>query len=206
MRVNVLQSENASMQTQLKEANKRAQEFNDREKVFGFPPTEYPQLFALEQDLAPFLTLWNMISDFHSKQQEWLYGSFLELNGNEIQKEVEDWWRVSRKLIAQLEEGHEGASLCSAELHRETGQFRENLPVVISLASKAPKHSSTSRVVERSTRCPHAVYRCPSSSKAMCGSAGSGCMAASCCRPVIAEFCIMCDVSKIQDCLGMLVR
>ena len=46
---------------------------------------------------------------------------------------------MSRKLIAQLEEGHEGASLCSAELHRETGQFRENLPVVISLASKALK-------------------------------------------------------------------
>ena len=107
------------LQDRIAKAYATQADFNAREKVFTFPPTEYPQLRKTEQELQPFLTLWNMVSEFHTRQQEWLYGPFLELNGQEIQKDVEDWWRVSRKLIAQLEEGHEGASLCSAELHRE---------------------------------------------------------------------------------------
>jgi hypothetical protein len=57
------------LQDKLQEAHTSAANFNEREKVFGFPPTEYPQLLSVEQDLQPFYSLWNMISEFHTSQQ-----------------------------------------------------------------------------------------------------------------------------------------
>ena len=51
-----------TLQDAIVEAQKRAQNFNEREKVFGFPPTEYAALDAVFTELAPYYSLWNMIS------------------------------------------------------------------------------------------------------------------------------------------------
>ena len=121
------------------EAKQRAQNFNDREKVFGFPPTEYAALDAIENDLQPYYTLWNMVSDFHTSLQDWLHGPFLDLDGAAIQCEVEDWWRTSYKLANSLEEETPAAANCASKLRAETTAFREHLPVIQSLASPALK-------------------------------------------------------------------
>ena len=42
-------------------------DFNTREEVFGFPPTEYPVLDTIEKELDPFFKLWNMIADFSTQ-------------------------------------------------------------------------------------------------------------------------------------------
>lgn len=84
------------------EAKLRAQNFNEREKVFGFPPTEYTILTTVESELEPFYRLWNMISDFYTSRNEWLHGPFLELNGNEIEKEVTEWWKSSYRYVRRL--------------------------------------------------------------------------------------------------------
>ena len=41
-------------QEAVNEAKARAEDFNAREKVFGFPPTEYAVLALVEQELEPF--------------------------------------------------------------------------------------------------------------------------------------------------------
>lgn len=40
-----------ALQECINEAKARAEDFNAREKVFGFPPTEYPILTKIEEDL-----------------------------------------------------------------------------------------------------------------------------------------------------------
>jgi dynein heavy chain, axonemal len=42
------------LQDAINDAKARAEDFNAREKVFGFPPTEYLVLNAVEQELEPF--------------------------------------------------------------------------------------------------------------------------------------------------------
>lgn len=64
----------------LQNARAKAQDFNAREAVFSFPPTEYtPLLLKLEGDFAPYYKLWTMSSEFHASRQTWLNRSFLEL-------------------------------------------------------------------------------------------------------------------------------
>ncbi|KAH8073865.1 1-aminocyclopropane-1-carboxylate synthase [Aureococcus anophagefferens] len=76
------------LQDAITEAKNKAKDFNAREQVFGFPPTEYAELDAIELELNPYWDLWNMISDFHTNLHEWLHGTFLDLDGAKIQREA----------------------------------------------------------------------------------------------------------------------
>ena len=108
-------------------------------QVFGFPPTEYPSLTACKKEVGPFHTLWTYTSEFKSSRTEWLHGSFLDLEANEIEDQVGTWWKQSYKMSKTLEDDTPGAAECALKLRAETTEFRENLPVIRSLASKALK-------------------------------------------------------------------
>ena len=70
------------------EAVRTGDDFNMREKVFGFVPTEYYMLGKFSDELASFYKLWNMCADFHNSKEEWLEGEFKDLDGAKIEEEV----------------------------------------------------------------------------------------------------------------------
>ena len=138
-----------SLMDSVEKAQEQAENFNMREKVFGFPPTDYPGLIACKKELAPFHKLWNMISDFHLSRQEWLHGSFLELDANEIENNVTDWWKISYKMTKTLEDEFPGSAESAGKLRAVTTDFREHLPVIRSLASKALKDRHWDEISEK---------------------------------------------------------
>ena len=138
-----------SLMEAIEKAEAQAENFNMREKVFGFQPTDYPGLMSAKKELQPFHTLWNMVADFHTSRQEWLHGSFLELDANEIENNVSDWWKTSYKMSKTLEEETPGAAECALKLRAVTTEFRENLPVIRSLASKALKERHWEEISEK---------------------------------------------------------
>lgn len=119
------------------EAKLKGEDFNMRERVFGFIPTEYSILEKFAEDLGPFYKLWNMVSDFHNSRNDWLNGDFKELDGSKIDEDVTDWWKTSYKLAKSLEDDFPGAAACAAQLRMDTTEFRKHLPCIQSLASKA---------------------------------------------------------------------
>jgi dynein heavy chain, axonemal len=121
------------------EAKRKGDDFNMREKVFGFAPTDYVILDKFEEELMPVYKLWNMISDFYNSKNDWLNGDFKELEGNKIEEVVTDWWKTSYKLAKSLEEELPGPASCALKLREDTTEFRKNMPVIQSLASKALK-------------------------------------------------------------------
>ena len=121
------------------EAKRKGDDFNMREKVFGFAPTDYGILDKYEEELMPIYKLWNMISDFYNSKNDWLNGDFKELEGNKIEEVVTDWWKTSYKLAKSLEEEFSGPASCALKLREDTTEFRKNMPVIQSLASKALK-------------------------------------------------------------------
>lgn len=121
------------------EAKRRGDDFNMREGVFGFPPTDYAILDTFVENLNPFYKLWNMVSDFHNSKNDWLHGDFKDLDGKKIEEDMSEWWKSSYKLAKSLEEETPGAAACAQELRNHTTEFRSHLPVIQSLASKALK-------------------------------------------------------------------
>ncbi|CAM9110379.1 unnamed protein product, partial [Ectocarpus fasciculatus] len=125
---------------QILEAKVRGDNFNMREKVFGFALTDYNVLDTYLEDLNPFYKLWNMVSDFHNSKNDWLHGEFKDLDGKKIEEDMTDWWKSSYKLAKSLDDDYPEVAACSFKLREETTEFRSHLPVIQSLASKALKH------------------------------------------------------------------
>jgi dynein heavy chain len=122
------------------EAKVQGDNFNMREKVFGFAQTDYVVLDTFLEDLTPFYKLWNMVSDFHNSKNDWLHGEFKDLDGKKIEEDMTDWWKSSYKLAKTLDTDFGEVAACAFKLREETTEFRNHLPVIQSLASKALKH------------------------------------------------------------------
>lgn len=97
------------------DAKAQGDDFNMREKVFGFTPTDYGILDKYSTDMMPYYKLWNMISDFFNAKNDWLNGAFKELDGAKIEVDVTEWWKTSYKLAKSLEEESQG--VCMTRLH-----------------------------------------------------------------------------------------
>lgn len=129
-------------------AKAKGEDFNMRERVFGFVTTDYGVLDHFEEELRPFSTLWTNVSDFHNDKNDWLNGDFSELDGKVIEDKMTEWWKSAFKLAKQLEEDYEEVAACAMKLREETSEFRKHLPVIQSLASKALKESHWEKISE----------------------------------------------------------
>jgi dynein heavy chain len=121
----------------LMQAQATAKDFNARDKVFGFPPTEYALLDQMEEDFDPFYKLWNMVADFNQCKVDWLTGSFLGLDAPNIESQVQDWFRTSYKMSKNFADEAPGSAAVALVLREGTGVFKEYLPMITALASPA---------------------------------------------------------------------
>ena len=139
------------LERELNEAQAKQRELNNREAVFGSEPElleEEDPLTKIVKHFKPYLQLWSMASDFLSKRDVWLTGSFLSLNGPEMQKDVMKWWTMSYKLKRSLERISPNASEVAGRLRDEVDEFKQNLPIVMSLASKALREWHWDQLIE----------------------------------------------------------
>ena len=123
----------------LQAAKKKVLDFNKREAVFKFPPTEYPVIDSIEKELEPCFKLWNMIAEFNTNQKEWMSGSFLAIDAPKVETDVVDWFKSSAKMAKLLESEYPRAAECATRLREVTGDFRKHLPVMVALATPALK-------------------------------------------------------------------
>ncbi|CAE7940806.1 Dnah1, partial [Symbiodinium sp. KB8] len=129
--------EGASTDAQLRSAVERVEDFNKREAAFGLPASDYPTLVASQEEFEPYFRLWMSLQDFIQKKQVWTTGSFMELQAEEIDRDVTEWWTMSYKLKKQLEEENPDVAKVAGLLREETDAFRKYLPIIQSLASPA---------------------------------------------------------------------
>ena len=69
----------------LQAAKETVADFNMREEVFKFPPTEYPTIDVVEKDLDTPFKLWNMIAEFNTNEQNWMKGSFMDIDAPQVE-------------------------------------------------------------------------------------------------------------------------
>jgi hypothetical protein len=57
---------------------------NRREKLLNFRQTKFTAVANLKTEMAPFVTLWYIASNFTNVYEGWLYGSFNELESDKM--------------------------------------------------------------------------------------------------------------------------
>ncbi|XP_035245196.1 dynein heavy chain 1, axonemal isoform X1 [Anguilla anguilla] len=89
---------------QLKEAQGLAQLYNNRERLFGNPITNYDRLQKLTRDFQPFRDLWTTTSDWVRWQESWLNDPLSIIDPELLERNVSETYRTMHKCIKQFKD------------------------------------------------------------------------------------------------------
>jgi len=75
---------------------------NQEETQFRMGKSEYPQLEAIKTAVDPFFRLFTTVRKWQVAEKKWMDGSFLDLNSEKVEAEVEEYFREIFKIKKQF--------------------------------------------------------------------------------------------------------
>ncbi|KAI7794029.1 dynein axonemal heavy chain 12 [Triplophysa rosa] len=161
--------------TDVRTVQKRIQDIEDsivfinkEEALYKWDQTFYSELEVMKETVEPYQKLFNVVLKWQRTKKRWMHGSFLDLNGDSIEQEVEEFLReiykmlksfqqkqkkaeqerekiegVKRRSKEEEEEKQENATIliCSSVLD-QVKEFKECIPLVSILCNPGirPRH------------------------------------------------------------------
>uniref|UniRef100_A0A8C5TGG8 Dynein axonemal heavy chain 12 n=1 Tax=Malurus cyaneus samueli TaxID=2593467 RepID=A0A8C5TGG8_9PASS len=122
---------------------------NKEEILLGWKRTEFPLLNHLKTEIEPYQKLFNLILKWQRTEKRWMDGTFLELNGESMEVEVDEFYREMYKLLRFFQQkqkrapqdrkkparrkvgvkGNPTITMCSSVVD-QIKDFKENIPTV----------------------------------------------------------------------------
>ncbi|XP_032050232.1 dynein heavy chain 12, axonemal [Aythya fuligula] len=144
-----------ALQKRIQEADETVAHINKEETLFKWKLSDFPLLSNLKVDIEPYQKLFQLILKWQQTQKRWMDGAFLELNGEVMEAEIDDFSREIYKMSKLFQEkqkkiqqelkktqhrtveekkGEEikanpTLTMCSSVLEQIKG-FKENIPTV----------------------------------------------------------------------------
>ena len=120
------------IQAELKEAEQKKLLFNKRESILGTPMTDYSQLGKIVKSFEPFANLWSTAGNWKQWQSDWNDGPFINLDPEEMEKELGNAARTMFKLVKTFA-GQAGLGEISQTVKDEIDAFMPVMPLVAAL-------------------------------------------------------------------------
>ncbi|XP_076846923.1 dynein axonemal heavy chain 1 isoform X2 [Brachyhypopomus gauderio] len=114
---------------QLKEWQSMAQVYNNRERIFGTPITNYDQLKKLSRDFQPFQDLWITTSDWLSWQESWMNDSLFTINPEQLERSVSDAFKTMHKCV-KLFKDIPACQDVASNIRGMIEDFRPHIPLI----------------------------------------------------------------------------
>jgi len=121
-----------SLDQKLQIANERIELFNSEEEAFGWEITVYPLRNTTYNTLQPFLKLYEIGLEFTTKHKDWMDGPMSKVVPDQVDGDVNNYWRQLYKLERQFQ-NQPIARKMAAKLRGKVDEFKENLPLVLTL-------------------------------------------------------------------------
>jgi len=117
---------------ELKECQTQASMFNTREALFNLDPTNYDDINNLINTFEPYKNLWLTAYDWIKWKNQWINGPFMELQSDNIEKNVGNSWRTMLKLIKFFKSMDDKLKIAT-QIKEEIEDFKHYLPLIQSL-------------------------------------------------------------------------
>ena len=131
-RITEIVAEVNKITNELKEVQSLSSLFNSRERLFNLEPTKYEEVGQLTRDFEPYKSLWLTCSDWTKWKDQWLYGSFLELNAEDVEKNLMNAWRNIFKSF-KFFKNSPGCLAVASQIKQEMEEFKPYLPLIQAL-------------------------------------------------------------------------
>ncbi|TPX58491.1 hypothetical protein PhCBS80983_g03079 [Powellomyces hirtus] len=132
---------------ELKECQNLVALFNNRERLFNMEVTHYDEVGQLSKDFEPYKNLWLTAADWSKWRNQWLNGSFLELNAEEVEKNLMNAWRTMFKSVKTFK-SQPGCLAVAMQMKDEMDDFKPNLPLIQALRNPGMRDRHWERLSE----------------------------------------------------------
>ncbi|KAK2152282.1 hypothetical protein LSH36_335g03002 [Paralvinella palmiformis] len=113
----------------LKDAQNDANKFNNRERLFGLPVTNYDKLNKLAKDFEPFRNLWVTASDWLRWYESWMNDPLMSIDAESVEKNVNDAYKTMHKSV-KIFQDIPGVCDVAMEIKSEIENFRPYIPLI----------------------------------------------------------------------------
>ncbi|XP_053147136.1 dynein axonemal heavy chain 12 isoform X3 [Hemicordylus capensis] len=100
-----------ALQKRLQDADETVAFINKEEKLFNWELTEYPELETLKVNIEPFQKLFVFILKWQRTEKRWMDGAFLDLNGESMEAEVDEFFREIYKTLRFFQQKQKKAEI-----------------------------------------------------------------------------------------------
>ncbi|TPX59753.1 hypothetical protein SpCBS45565_g07659 [Spizellomyces sp. 'palustris'] len=132
---------------ELKECQNLVALFNSRERLFNLEVTHYDEVTQLGKDFEPYKSLWLAANDWTKWRNQWLNGSFLDLNAEEVEKNLMNGWRTMFKSIKHFK-NQPGCLAVATQMKDEMDEFKPYLPLIQALRNPGMRDRHWERLSE----------------------------------------------------------
>ncbi|XP_064422227.1 dynein axonemal heavy chain 1 [Latimeria chalumnae] len=114
---------------QLKESQQLAQLYNNRERLFGTPVTNYDKLNKLVKDFQPFRDLWTTASDWIRWYESWMNDPLTTLDAEQVEKNVNESYKIMHKCVKQFKD-IPACQDVAIEIRNKIEEFKPYIPLI----------------------------------------------------------------------------
>ncbi|XP_026203417.1 dynein heavy chain 1, axonemal [Anabas testudineus] len=133
---------------QLKECQTMAQTYNNRERLFGIPVTNYDRLQKLVKDFQPFKDLWTATSDWLRWHESWLNDPLSSIDAEQLERNVTDAYKTMHKCIKHFKDIPE-CQMVATIIRNKIEDFRPYIPLIQGLRNPGMRNRHWEMLSER---------------------------------------------------------
>ncbi|KAF4107339.1 dynein axonemal heavy chain 1 isoform X1 [Onychostoma macrolepis] len=133
---------------QLKECQEMAQLYNNRERLFGTPVSNYTELQKLNKEFQPFYDLWKTTSDWLRWHESWLNDPLSAINPEQLENNVNDAYKTMHQCVKQFKDIPACQEVAS-ELRTKIEEFRPFIPLIRGLRNPGMRNRHWELLSER---------------------------------------------------------
>ncbi|XP_076467002.1 dynein axonemal heavy chain 1-like [Babylonia areolata] len=122
----------------LKECQQLAFTYNSREKLFGFPITNYEKIGKLIKEFEPYRNLWITTSDWLRWQESWMNDPIQTINPEEVERIVNESYKNIHKSVKFFHNSPEVYEIAMS-IKSKIEDFKPNLPLLQGLRNPGMK-------------------------------------------------------------------
>lgn len=103
--------------------------FNMEEEVFGWPVSQYPLRKKVQDQLFPYLRLYQTATEFQAECQQWLNGPLTSINPDKVEGDISNYWRSLYKLEKSFQDSPMALQIAT-HVKAQVEDFKQHIPLV----------------------------------------------------------------------------